>query len=394
MQSSLSESTGLKILYVVNDIEYFLAHRAALARGIESLGHEVIIAAGDHWGEARPEDFPGLEHIPFDIDRQAFSISGDFQLMRTFSKIIKKHKPDVVHSITIKPNLYIALAATILLPRLQSKSIRFVMTFAGLGKIFEVAGGAWLRVRRSMVERALRFAATRLNLGVTFENRQDMDTLLDANVFSRGQCRVMMGAGIDLELYKPNPKSGRLRILLASRLIAEKGVDTYLAVARRFHDSGADMEFLLAGALVETNPDAISPDLIRDSETNGSIIYKQYIQPADMPSLLADIDVVCLPTRLQEGLPRILLEAAASGCALIASDQPACRTIVHHGETGWLLSTPDEECLFQAIEGAFYSIAETRLMGRRARVLAQQLPIGHAQIRDQFLQIYCGSYDG
>ncbi len=381
----------MKILYVVNDIEYFLAHRAELARGFHSLGHTIIVAAGNCNGERNPDGLEGFTFIPLRINRHSFNPRGDIQLVRNFSRIIKEMQPDVVHSITIKPNLYVGLAAAVLVSRPVSSQIRFVMTFAGLGKVFETPSCFRHRLRRFVVEKAMKYVSTRLNLGVTFENARDLEELVGAGVFSRDQCIVMMGAGIDLEEYKAGSRSGRLRFLLASRMIAEKGVDTYLAIAKRFHNLNSKVEFQLAGAIDDTNPDAVTSSTIKDAENSGSIVYKGFVAPADMPELLADIDVVCLPTRLQEGLPRILLEGAASGCAIIASDQPACQDVVHIGKTGWLLKKPDEEHLFMAIRDAVNNIEETRKMGKRAQALVHQKPVSDEKIREHFQQIYNGS---
>ncbi len=384
----------MKILYVVNDIEYFLAHRARLAREIGAEGHEVIIAAGNHWGKAAPKDMAGLDYTLFDINRQAFSLLGDMKLMHTFSGLIKKHQPDIVHAITIKPILYSAMAAAFLVPARITDSTRFVMTFAGLGKIFENTGGVWQKVRRFLVEKTLKITSSRLDVVATFENSRDRDLLANKGLFKPERCLAVMGAGIDLDAYKVRQRSGSLRVLLASRLINEKGVDTYIAVARRFRNLGIDVEFHLAGAMDRSNPDAVDPEMLARAEADGAIVYRQFVLPADMPGLLAEMDVICLPTRLQEGLPRSLLEAAASGCAMIATDQAACRMIVRSGKTGWLLSKPDEENLYNAVKCAVDDVAETRMMGCRAAKLVRELPVSNRQICNQFLELYQGSSHG
>ncbi len=392
----------MRILFVVNELAYFRAHRENLATGLMAQGHEVLVAAGkaddialDNWPDA-------LKLIPLPVNLHHLDIPSDIRLIRTIARTIADERPDVVHGFTIKPVLFGGLAISLLVPKSVRSNLRVVWTFPGVGKIFEHGAGVFHRFRRFLVATALKFAFGRTQASATFENAADRSFFVEQGIVPAENAHVTMGTGLDRSTYRQQSDQRHesfdgetpLVFLMSSRLIGEKGVDTYLTVARASKALGSNAVFQLAGLPAPGNPDALAESVLVEAQESGAIEYLGAIAQSEMPELLNQADVVVLPTRLREGFPRSLLEAAACGCAMIASDQPPMRTLVVEGETGWLIDPPDSAHLQDAFDQALTDPNATRRKGKAAAELIQQLPVGDDDVRNQFLAIYRGSQNG
>lgn len=383
-------NSNLKILYVCNDLEYFVAHRLKLAISMMGRGHEVWVASGNYDGIDTKLVLPGIRFIPTNLKRHSFSLFSDIALIVQYTKILREIAPDVIHTITIKPNLFMGLAATAVKLFSRSKSPKFVMTFAGLGKVFEPEGNWVNRVREAVVSMALKVCGRFLHVQSTYENAIDRDTMVSRGIFPLGSTFVLMGAGIDRDQFYPGKKTGPISILFASRLITSKGIDNFISAAQVVADKEKDIRFLVAGRLDKSNPDCIDVSLLKSAERDFGLEYLGEVDILAMAQLLMRVDVVCLPTRLREGFPRILLEAAACGCALISSDQPVMRQIVIPDQTGWLLNEPSVEEIASAIKSTAIDIDKTRAMGSSAATLTRSLPIDDHSIAEKVMNIYAG----
>ena len=169
----------------------------------------------------------------------------------------------------------------------------------------------------------------------TFETRHDLEFWVKSCVVNNTNSSVLDGAGVDPKLFYPSrtPRSNlKTKVIFASRLLKSKGLESFLLMARDLADH-PDLQFIVAGIADDEDPDAIRPEdlaKIREIQFLGQI--------EDMPPLLRECDIVCLPTTYGEGIPRILIEAAATGLASIVSDHPGCREVVEDGITGRVLS--------------------------------------------------------
>jgi glycosyltransferase involved in cell wall biosynthesis len=168
----------------------------------------------------------------------------------------------------------------------------------------------------------------------TFETRHDFDFWKNRNIVRQQNASIIDGAGVNPNLFYPSNvphNSSKIKVLFASRLLKSKGLTTFLMTA---HDlaNRSDVEFIVAGLLDDQDPDAISSEYLKQSK---EIRFLGRVE--DMSTLLRECDIVCLPTRYGEGIPRILIEAAATGLASIASNHLGCREIVQDGVTGIIL---------------------------------------------------------
>lgn len=381
----------MRILILCNDTRYLIDHRLNIVSTLAALGHEVsVVAGGDpEWSAQLPAPVE-FHHLP--LLRHRFSPGQDFSLVCSYMRLVRRLDPDVVHTFTIKPNLYGAMALR-LMALLGSSRPRLVMTFPGLGKVFEPGQNEFAGLRRRMVATGLRLASRGLDYHATFENRDDRDHLTGLGVFQADRSHTLLGAGVDLSRFASRtvPRTGPLSFLYASRLLNAKGVDAYIEAARLRRRQGSKAEFLVAGPDDPKNPDNFGLERVRAAEAEGVIRYIGNFPAHQMTLALEQADVVCLPTRLREGLPRILIEAAATGSAVIASGQPAIRSILPGPECGWLVDDPTGPAITEAMKEAEADPRRTRDIGLSNASLIRAMPIDDASITRGFISLYDGS---
>jgi glycosyltransferase involved in cell wall biosynthesis len=190
-------------------------------------------------------------------------------------------------------------------------------------------------IGRALTILAMRFLAQRDSVHFSFETKYDRGFWMKRGVADNKNSSVLDGAGVDLKLFYPLESarsSSKTKVIFASRLLKSKGLNAFLMMARDLANR-PDVQFIVAGLADDQDPDAIRPE---DLEQLSEIRFLGQVD--DMPPLLRECDIVCLPTRYGEGIPRILIEAAATGLASIVSDHPGCRAVIEDGVTGQVLS--------------------------------------------------------
>ena len=293
--------------------------------------------------------------IELPVDRRGMNPVRDAKLFRQYRAMLKKVRPDLVLTYTIKPNIYGGLAC-------RMARIPYAVNITGLGSAIE--NGGWLR--RFVL--ALYKPAMKGARAVFFENAGNRDSLVSAGVVPEGRDVVLNGAGVNLEdyPYQPYPQEGPVRFLFVGRVMHEKGVDELFAAAKRMkQEFGNRVEFHIVGSFEE----ACKP-VMDELEQSGVVRYHGY-QP-DMKPFYAMASCVVLPS-YHEGMSNVLLEAAASGRPLITSDIPGCREAVEDGASGYLCPAKDADTLYAAMR-RFASLpqVEQAELGRHGRERMEQ----------------------
>jgi len=168
-------------------------------------------------------------------------------------------------------------------------------------------------------------------------------------------------------------------------LLWSKGVGDYVAAARSLTRAGLDADFLIAGAPDPGSPDSIPEKVIESWRAEDDVMFLGHVD--DMDQLLKTVDIVVLPSRYAEGVPRILLEAAASAIALVATDRPGCREIVVHNITGVLVPPGDVAALADALRSLIVDPARRTALGQAARRKAQ-LEFEESQVIQATIEVY------
>lgn len=372
-----------RILFVVNVDWFFISHRLPIAAELVKRGCEVHVAAIDT-GRANEIADLGIRFHPLKMRRGKVS---PFELWSNFSEIysvIRDVKPEIVHLITIKPNLFGGIAARIL------KVPQTVMAISGLGSVF-VEGGAKTFVRRVFVEKLYRFAAKQKHLTVIFQNANDKQIMQRFAKLHDSQIKTLPGSGVALDDYKvaKTPSSKEQVIMFAGRLLREKGVAEFVQVARAFHanasDHNAPVKFVLVGAPDDDNPSSISQKEIDGWVSEGIVEYWGF--QANMPAILRKATIFVYPSYYREGLAKVLLEAAAAGLPIITTDHPGCREAVIDNKTGIIVPKTDVNALIGAVAKLIDDPDLATQMGFQARKFAEE-NFGVDSIIEQHMAIY------
>jgi glycosyltransferase involved in cell wall biosynthesis len=338
-----------RILVICNDGDYFLRHRLSVVTYLSSIGVDVTVIAG---GNPIPKDrVKGWKYNHVRIERFDFSPISDVALMVRTARAIWLFKPDAVHLITLKPTIFSGFVS--LVSRfLHGYPKRILITLPGLGRMLSLPKEPRERrypVGTAVTLLAFRILARRDRVHFTFETRHDFDFWEKRGIANDKNSSIIDGAGVDPNLFYPLeiPRdNSKIKIVFASRLLKSKGLNAFLMMARDLADR-PDVQFVVAGISDDQDPDAIRPEYLK---LLSQICFLGHVE--DMPNLLRGCDIVCLPTRYGEGIPRILLEAAATGLASIVSDHPGCREVVEDGVTGQILSAASDIEMSQKLAAA------------------------------------------
>ncbi len=351
-----------RLLFVVNVDWFFLSHRLPIALEAKRLGYEVHIATTitSKLGELSSYGFK--LHF-YSWKREGFSMKNEIKILLNLFVLFNHIEPNIIHLVTIKPVLYGGIAAHF------CKNSPLVFAISGLGSIFSdrtVIGG----LRRFFVGLIYRIALSHRNKKVIFQNLEDKDRLISVARLNNDSCEIIWGSGVDLCEFRPSHHlTSEFIVLMASRLILEKGVWIYIESAKQLKERGIKCRFLLAGDIDPGNPKSLSKlDLQKIREEN---IVELVGFSSDIPKLMAMVSIVVLPSFYGEGLPKVLIEAAASGKAIVTTDIPGCRDAIIAGHTGLLVEPGNSSSLANAIERLFHDQNLLHNMGKMAREYAE-----------------------
>lgn len=266
------------------------------------------------------------------IDRRGTNPLRDGRLLVYYAALLRRVKPDLVITYTVKPNIYGGILCRLL-------GVRYAVNVTGLGSAFARKG--WLRRLVTWLYRgALRDAQT-----VFFENEDDCRVMLDDGIVCQKQCRVVMGAGVDLRVYAPAayPREGEtLRFLFLGRVMREKGMDELLLAMKRLRAEGVMCTLDVVGRCEEDYANAIAK-----GSAEGWLRYHGH--QSDVRAFIVQSHCLVLPS-YHEGMANANLECAAMARPLITSDIPGCREAVEDGVSGFLCAARDEESLYRVMK--------------------------------------------
>jgi glycosyltransferase involved in cell wall biosynthesis len=358
-------SRPVRLLYVINLTPYFNAHWLERVLAARAHGYEVHVAASAGLGEDVVRD-AGLPFYPLGFTRGRSDLVTESGALLGTARLYEQLRPDLVHHITIKPIIYGGLAAR------WHRVPAVVNTVAGLGYVFSQHGARALLLQE-MVKAAYRVALAHPNCKVVFENPDDRQDFLRWRLVTADKTLVIKGAGVDIVHFRPrvDQQGGAPTVVLASRLLWDKGVGVFVEAAAQVKRAHPDARLVIVGTRDAGSRDSIPELQLRDWAASG--LVELWGHRADMPDVLAAATVVCLPSFYREGIPRVLIEAAACGRPIVTTDAPGCHEIVRHGENGLLVPVKDPKALAQAINELLADRERGERMGRagRARVEAE-----------------------
>ena len=348
----------LRLLYVVTEDWYFLSHRLPMARAARAAGFEVHVATRVSEGAAaiEAEGFV-LHRVPF--VRGRLSPLGTAAAIRELRRIHRAVAPDVVHHVSLQSTVLGSIAAL-------GRPVRAVNALTGLGYTLS-SGGAKALMLRPLFRLLLRLLLNRGGQRVLVQNPDDRDGILSLGI-AADRIALIPGSGVDTELLGPLPQpSGPPVMAFVGRLLADKGIRTIVEAHRLLRERGAPVELLIAGTPDPANPASLSP---QEAEALGREPGVTWLGHVRVISAVWNRAHIAVLASRREGLPMSLLEAAACGRPMVATDVPGCREIVRPGETGLLVPFGDAAALADAVATLAASSGLRAQCGAAARRLA------------------------
>lgn len=364
-------------MFVVNVDWFFISHRLPIALGALEQGYEIHIVCGET-GRLKELEKLGLIVHPLTIVRGKAGIGSSLKTFLEILSLFKRVHPDIVHLVTIKPVLFGGLAARLV----GIKGV--VAAVSGLGFVF-VDSGLKARLRRMVVGLLYRLALGKKNLKVIFQNPDDLNCLCSLTGIQNDKTEMIRGSGVDLSKYPETlASSGVPLVVLVARLLNDKGVMEFVGAAKQLKCQGYQARFCLVGDIDPDNPSSLTADDLVSIEANGDVELWGY--RSDIPAVLSSATVVVLPS-YREGLPKVLLEAAAAGRAVVTTDVPGCRDAVEEGVTALLVPSRSSTDLAEAIASLLDNPACCSTMGLAGRKLAER-EFDVSKVVERHLKIY------
>lgn len=354
------KSGGLRIAVVSNTAWYLFNFRLNLMHALQAAGHTIVaVAPADVYSDRLRA--AGVEFAAISISGGGINPLKELRSVLGLRRLFKQRKVNLVLSYTPKGNLYSALGCMTL-------GIPFLPNVSGLGRAF-IRRSAVTWIAQGLYRLTFRSAAR-----VFFQNPDDMAVFLRDGLVRPEDAERLPGSGVDLVRFSVqplpvNPEDAPV-FLLVARMLWDKGVGEYVDAARHVLAVHPRATFRLLGFMDSDNPSAIPWD-----QVNAWVLERivTYLGPTDdVRPHFADADCVVLPS-YREGVPRVLLEAAAMGRPVVTTDVPGCREAVVAGETGYLCRVADAKDLAEKLLAFIAQSSDERLvMGKRGRAFVER----------------------
>ncbi|MEC9293666.1 MAG: glycosyltransferase family 4 protein [Chloroflexota bacterium] len=356
MSKIRTKKTPTSIALVVNQNEIFYRLRMPWIKLLRQHGYTVYaVTTDDRW--SKQIESGGATLIEWKLSRSGRNPITELRSLLALARILRRIKPDIVQNFHTKPNIYAPIAA-----KLAGVPIT-ISTVTGLGYTFVERPGLAGRFAKRLTLAMYSFA-NRLANEVTFQNIEDMQLLKKSNGLSMSKGRFIPGgSGVELSKYHPDTrhssKSKALRqslgiaasdfvVMFVGRLQLDKGLVEFVEAARKIKSKREDIAFVMVGAPDPGNIRSLPESQLSQWKSEGEVIFTG--RREDVPDLMAMANTITTPTFYREGLPRTLLEAAATGLPLIGTDMPGVREAISDGLNGILIPPQNSEALAEAVE--------------------------------------------
>ena len=357
--SQIWPSTMTKIVLVANTDWYLYNFRRSLANFLLGQGFEVtLVSPPGKYAELLKED--GFSWIAWNLGRQSTAPWRELPAIFALFNIYRRERADLSHHHTIKPVLYGSLAAR------AARIPNIVNSITGRGFVF-LSSKPKASLLKHIARPFYRLAFSQSSQMVIFENQEDRQYFIREKMIPVERTRLIAGVGVDTDRFVPAPEPPGLPIiLLSSRMLWEKGIGVMVDAARILHRT-SKVRVVLVGAPDPGNPTSISEGQLHTWVNEGVIEWWGW--QSDMNPIYQKATIVTLPTFYGEGAPTALLEAAACGRPLVATDIPGCRDIVIDSVNGLIVPPNDSNALADALMKLLADPLQRGRMGQAGRQL-------------------------
>ncbi len=357
-----------KLLFLVTEDWYFCSHRLPVARAARDAGFEVVVAARvrDHGRQIREE---GFALRPIGWRRRGDGLVGAARAVLAIARLYREERPDILHHVALKPVLFGGLARALAFRR-AADAPAVIQSLMGLGSGFSATGLA-AKLRRPALRLALRRAVASGHGRIVVQNPEDAAALAALGIDPQ-RIALIRGSGVDIGHFAPlpQPAADTVTVALVARMLRDKGVLDAVAAVRLLRARGLRVALELAGPTDPDNPGSLSPAALSQLAAEPGIAWLGPV--ADVREVWRRAAIAVLPSTYGEGVPKALLEAAASARPIVASDVPGCREAVRDAESGILVAPRDFGALAAAIAALAADPGLRQKMGLAGRSLVER----------------------
>ena len=366
-----------RMIFFVSEDWFFLSHRLPMARAAQAAGFSVLLACRCSGREAEIEAL-GITVLPIRGIRGSLSPKQLLKDMAEIAALYRRYDPDLVHHVSLKMCLIGSLAAW------RTGRRQVVNSFTGLGFLF-TATSIKARLLRACVMGVLRFCLNRPGMVSIVQNDDDWAVIRALRLTDGHRLKKIIGSGVDIERFHPRPApAGPVTAICVARLLADKGIRELAEAARLLKQRGSAVRVVLVGGDDAENPQSLSRDELNGWVAEG--ILQWWGHRRDIDQVYAQGHIAVLPS-YREGLPKSLLEGAASGLALLTTDVPGCRELVRNEENGLLVPARQAAALADALARLAADAALRDRLGHNARARVEA-GLSEQAVEDQMRQLY------
>jgi glycosyltransferase involved in cell wall biosynthesis len=245
----------MKFAFFANTDWYLYNFRLSTARRLQAEGHDVVMLSPPGEFGARFAEH-GFRWISLSMDRASLNPARELVTLHGLARVLAKERPDLLHNFTLKCAVYGALAAR------MAHIPATVNAVAGMGYVF-TSDSVKARVLRPMLKTMLRATLGGKRSLLILQNPDDATAFRDANLIEPEKIRVIRSSGVNTSRFhpvrrQPSNSHHRLRVLIAARLLWEKGIQEFVDASSLLRDAGRDIEFVIAGTPDTGNPNSVA----------------------------------------------------------------------------------------------------------------------------------------
>lgn len=358
----------MKIAIIGTTSADMIGFRGDIIKVLAKKGHEVYAFAVDYDVNKREKiESLGAKTIDYQLSRAGLNPLSDIYNTYKLSRTLKKLKPDLVFSYSVKPVIFCTLAAVFAGVR------RRIGMLEGLGYAFTDHPNGM--TNKSVMIRKIQILLYRIAFPflerLIFLNPDDPVDLVENNNMHVKEICVLGGIGLNLVDYPySTPNVSPISFIFIARLLAEKGVYDYIAAARLVKSKHPNANFIILGRLDEDNPGGLSSEELKNLVDEGVVIYPGFV--SNVHEWLTNSSVFVLPSYYREGVPRSTQEAMAIGRPIITTDGPGCRETVIDGKNGFLVPRWSPEILAEKMVFFIENPEKIQTMGIESHKIAQE----------------------
>jgi len=367
-----------KLLYVVNADWFFFSHRLNLAHRAIEEGYEVHLLT--NVSSISDDNKKGIKVHHFPFTRLGVNFFREIYAVVKLHNEIKRIQPDIVHLVTLKPIIYVGLISLI------TPFNSVVIAISGMGFLFTSKNNIFFSFLSRIILILIRKIVTKNNSKIIFQNRYDQALILKDKKSLLKKSVLIQGVGVKVnnKSYQEEAVRKEISVVMASRLLKDKGVIEFFEAAEIISDIRGDVKFTVAGDIDLGNPNSLTQLEFDDMRKHKFINFLGHV--SDMDKLFEESNIVVLPS-YREGFPKVLMEAASNSKPSITADVPGCSEAVKHNVTGLLVPPKNTQALVEAIVYLLDNSETRKEMGKQAFLRAKE-KFDEEKIIHQQLEVY------